>query len=503
MGSILFMIFSFPFPGFSQDPPSLPLGMEEDGPEKPEGLTLPEGLSEDSGPALPEGMGEGEGPSFPKGLEEDYGPSLPMGMGQEEKDKKETQGKTDASSAFWYTLTGFCDIRAGMRTGEDPWSRDVSLGEIRLQTSLEARYKGVTLRFRPDFLFDPVPEKYAPDLENGYGMVDLREASLAFTPVSFLDMKIGRQILTWGTGDMLFINDMFPKDWQSFFTGRDDEYLKAPSDAAKASFFFPFLNLDLVYTPCLDHDRFPGGQRLSYYNSFLGRRAGEDAVIRTDTPNQWFEDDEIAFRVYRNLAGVELAAYGYTGYWKSPSGMDPESMNALFTELDVYGMSIRSQVFAGIASLELGYYESKEDENGDNPMKDNSQIRILLGYDRDLPRLMKDFKVGIQYYTEIMQDYDAYEKTLSKGTNPKDEVRHVLTLRITKQLMNQNLTLSLFGYYSPSDQDTYLRPNIQYKFDDHWTGILGGNIFAGKEDHTFFGQFEKNTNVYAGIRYGF
>ena len=45
------------------------------------------------------------------------------------------------------------------------------------------------------------------------------------------DIKVGKQVLTWGTGDYLFLNDLFPKDYQSFFAGREDEYLKAPSNA--------------------------------------------------------------------------------------------------------------------------------------------------------------------------------------------------------------------------------------------------------------------------------
>jgi hypothetical protein len=31
----------------------------------------------------------------------------------------------------------------------------------------------------------------------------------------------------------------------------------------------------------------------------------------------------------------------------------------------------------------------------------------------------------------------------------------------------------------------------------------GGNLFWGKENHTFWGRFKKNNNLYAGIRYGF
>ena len=65
--------------------------------------------------------------------------------------------------------------------------------------------------------------------------IDPREAWLSTQPLDFLDLKAGRQVVTWGTGDLLFINDLFPKDWQSFILGRDEEYLKAPSDTVKVA----------------------------------------------------------------------------------------------------------------------------------------------------------------------------------------------------------------------------------------------------------------------------
>ena len=65
---------------------------------------------------------------------------------------------------------------------------------------------------------------------------------------SAFDIKVGKQVLTWGTGDYLFLNDLFPKDYQSFFAGREDEYLKAPSNALKVSGYTDIANVDLVVT---------------------------------------------------------------------------------------------------------------------------------------------------------------------------------------------------------------------------------------------------------------
>ena len=130
-------------------------------------------------------------------------------------------------------------------------------------------------------------------------------------------------------------------------------------------------------------------------------------------------------------------------------------------------------------------------------------MRYLVGYEQDLPEIAPDFTIGLQYYIEQMLDYGSYKQALSKGTDAADEYRHLLTFRITKLYWNQNLTCSLFTYYSPSDEDGYLRPNIHYKVNDNLAVEAGGNIFWGDRPYTFFGQFVNNTNFYAAIRQSF
>jgi hypothetical protein len=69
--------------------------------------------------------------------------------------------------------------------------------------------------------------------------------------------------------------------------------------------------------------------------------------------------------------------------------------------------------------------------------------------------------------------------------------------------MNQNLRCSFFTYFSTSDKDVYMRPNINYKASDNLALEAGANIFFGDYPDTFFGQFENNTNVYTAVRYSF
>lgn len=397
-------------------------------------------------------------------------------------------------------LHGFVDLRGGGRLQDNPFQRDTSLLEARLQLDYSRQFAAALLQLRGDLIADEVTAGEALDLETGAGFFDLREANLLFSPTERSDVKLGRQILTWGTGDLLFINDLFPKDWQSFFIGRDEEYLKAPSDAALVSLFPDWGTVDLVLTPRFDSDRYLSGQRLSYWNPQLGRSAGRDATSAAELPDDWFEDYELALRISGNFQGHELAVYGYRGFWKSPVGFDPASGRATAPRLNSYGASLRGAIFGGIGNLELGYYDSRADRNGRNPLLPNSELRLLVGYEQELAR---ELTAAGQAYLEQLLDFDAYRANLPAGQKPRDEYRQVLTLRLTKLLRQQTLTLSLFGYWSPSDQDYYLRPNLKCKLTDNWLLTAGANLFGGVQPQTFFAQLEENSNIFAGVRYSF
>ncbi len=462
---------------------------------------LPSGLKGAREPDLPFGLATRlSEPALPSGLEgaSNKEPSLPAGLGA-----PSDENVVEAEARQWRMpagLSGFMEARGGVRTQRDSHEKRATLGETRLQLNYDRGLEWGGVKVVSDFLYDPVLNKHDIDLERGRGFMDLRQANLLLRPLDFTDVVIGRQIMTWGTGDMLFINDLFPKDWNSYFIGRDDEYLKAPSDALKVSLFNPVLNLDLIYTPRFDSDRFIDGRRISYWNSGLGRRTGRDAKVYVERPDDTFRDDEWAARLYRNISTYEVAFYGYDGFWKSPGGQNPETGRAIFPKLQVYGGSARGPLGKGIANLESGWYRSRDDLHGGNPMVNNSELRYLAGYEQELAR---DLTGGVQYYVEQMLDYGSYRRSLPRGMHARDEYRHVVTLRLTQLLMSQNLNLGAFVYWSPSDHDTYLRPKASYKIDDHWVAEIGANVFVGRDDHTFFGQFERNNNLYVSLRYGF
>lgn len=397
-------------------------------------------------------------------------------------------------------ITGFWELRLGSRLQEDPLQDKATLAETRLQLAYDRFGQSIGLRVVADLVYDDLEDEHQPDLDVGEGWLDVRELNAFFSVTDNLDIKLGRQILTWGIGDLLFINDPFPKDFQSFFLGREENYLKAPSDAVKFSLYNDVANIDLVYTPQFDADRFIDGSRLSFFDNQQGQRAGGNDILQVAQPDASFSDDEVALRLYRNLKGYELAAYIYSGFWKSPAGFDTPSGRVIFPQLKVYGASVRGDVAGGITTAEIGFYDSAEDTNGRDPLIRNSELRVLFGYEWEVSR---DLNMGLQYYLERMLDYDEYRKTLLAGSDKLDENRHLITFRVTHLAARQKLRLSVFAFYSPSDEDGYLKPALSYKLHDNVTIETGANAFFRNHQHSFFGQFENNSNLYVSVRYHF
>lgn len=393
-------------------------------------------------------------------------------------------------------IDGFLQGLYGARLDENnPTATEMPASETRMQ--LRAEHFGNVAEFfgRLDFVYDGSDS-------SDYDW-ELREGYMKFRLGEFADFKVGRQILTWGTGDLIFINDVFAKDYRSFFVGRDDQYLKAPQNAIRMAFYPGFGDLSIIWTPRFEPNRLPTGRKLSYYNPFVGKIVGEGYYFDPPTPDAKFENGEFAFRFQKRFGMMNAAAYFYKGFYKNPYGavMTSDGPMPVYPKLNLYGASVRGMALGGVLWIEGGYYDSRDDQDGDNPFMPNSSVTGLIGYER---QVASNLTANIQWQADIMLDYDTYRmQTKASGVYVRDEVRHLLTSRITKKLYQELVTVSGFVFYSPTDQDVYARGAIEYKYTDEVTLALGGNLFYGENASTDFGQFGLNDNVYIKMTYGF
>lgn len=361
------------------------------------------------------------------------------------------------------------------------------LGEGRLRLELTPRGPRWALTVKGEVIIDGVGQDATGELWEAY-------LDLAFPIV---DLRVGRQIITWGVGDLIFINDVFPKDWVAFISGLPLEYLKKGVDAVSATFHAWDTSLQLVLIPRLEPDTVPEtGGRIRFYDP-----AASIESRRTDEPPVTVGNTQVGLRLFRNVAGWDASLYAYRGFFLSPAAkVEPgPRLRFFFPPLSVFGASAQGAALGGVVSLEGGYYDSRSDRSGQDPSVDNSSIRLLAGYQREV---LPDLTLSGQYYVQVMEDHGEFLKTRSPGVPKRPLARHVLTLRATQLLLHQTLRLGLFVLASPNEGDVYVNPEVRYQVTDAWSATLGVNLFAGSR-RTDYGQFAEDSSVYVVVRYAF
>jgi len=416
----------------------------------------------------------------------------------------------EQESRLPFEVGGFLEAVGGAhiynnRVVDDHIGKNYNLGETRLRLDIDGDWETINYSLKVDGVADGVDEEFR---------AELREALIS-TSTGPVDWRAGRQVLTWGTGDLLFINDLFPKDWQSFLIGRDEDYLKGPSDAIRGTWYAGEVTVDAVWSPLFKEDNYPDGDRLSYWGQ-VDQGFGQTAEPISDNarePKSFPDDGELALRIATRQAGVEYELYGYWGFWPEPNDQRAYMAGTgkmTHPELHAYGASLRTGMGPGLFNAEVGYYDSRDYDNSANnaAFTPNSEVRFLMGYDWEF---ITNLNVGLQYYLEWTQDHDEQETAWADleqaGMGMKEmageEYRQLLTTRLTYTQMRGDLMWSLFAFVSPSDDDYYLRPSVRYRASDELTISAGGNVFGGENDYSFFGQFEKDSNVYLRARYRF
>ncbi|MCC6345722.1 MAG: hypothetical protein IT388_00890 [Nitrospirales bacterium] len=396
-----------------------------------------------------------------------------------------------AAAGADFSLHGFVQGNySSSIAGSNPDGGDFKWAEERIQLKLDGSKESFHFLVKTDALYDHLDRK--SDLE-------LREGYVDYTAGSW-DLRAGRQIITWGLGDLLFINDVFPKDYEAFFSGRPLEYMKKGIDGVKAGIYPAFASFEIVVIPFFEPNHFPDSGRFRMFDPLRGitNRSREK-------PPTTLENTEVAVRVYRDVLGFDTSLYFYRGFFRQPSAFPdnlaaPASLMFLYPELNVYGASAQGRALGGVVSLEAGYYDSRQDRSGKDPLIPNSQARFLLGYQR---QLWEDGTLGLQYYAEYMRDHSAYEETLPPGFPKERKIRHLTSARFTQFFLHQTLRLSFFSFYSPTEGDYLLNPEAKYNFTDRIWAALGVMAFGGGEPWSQFGQLDRNDNLYLQMRYEF
>jgi hypothetical protein len=388
------------------------------------------------------------------------------------------------------SLDGFAQSHVAGRTSRvdcpSGTACDFPAAELRGQLKAEGKNSGGGAAFlaRFDLLRDAAVDDTRLVTRELFGDLTSEKASA----------RLGRQVITWGVGDLLFINDTFPKDQVALFTGQPIQYLKLGSDALKLNAFPGPANFELVIAG-FRPDNTPTSRRFTFADPLP---AG--LPRRTLEPGNDSGEAEISGRVSGYLANWELAGYVSRTHYRSPAWrVTGSEIVGTYPRLNTAGVSLTGPIGKGVVSMEAGYYDSPQDRDGRDPSIENSQLRGLVGYSR---QMWEDATLGLQLYGERMRDYAAYRETLPAGFPVKDRLRKVATIRFTQFFAHQTVTFNLFAFVGLSEEDRYVIPSLRYAFSDNLWAEIGANLFAGQRSG-MFGSMQDNNNIYLTVRYAF
>jgi len=331
---------------------------------------------------------------------------------------------------------------------------------------------------------------------------DMREAYLDLY-FNSMDIRIGKQQIIWGKADGVFITDIIsPKDLTEFLL-RDFDEIRMGVTAAKVDYYIGNSTLEVVWVPVFSPNKMAEEGSIWHPVMELPSNTIFDFSKKDVAFN--LKNSEI-FAKFSTLTGpvdFEIMA-GYT--WDADPTLftekkiDPVSHQLLsmiiipqYDRLTVFGGSfsttIKGFVLRGEAAYYVGKYFQTTDPTVPFGVTEKNYLHYLIGLDYTL----WGAKVSAQFIQKIIFDY-APMLTMPEHHN-------MMTVLVSKQYLNDTLTVEFFSYIGITDGDALIRPKITYSFADGFDIQVGANIFTGSKG--MFGRFHDNDMVYTKLRYSF
>jgi hypothetical protein len=384
------------------------------------------------------------------------------------------------------TVTGFVQVHQAQRMQSLPPAAPTQAHES-MVTSLEAEF---LYEWRSDAFGLTLRGIGGYDAATSDNLSRMREAFLDYS-LSALDLnfRIGRQVLTWGVSEYLYVNDIFPKNFDAFFTGSGLDRMKQPVDAIRAVNHSHDTDWELVASRS-QADTNPSPER------FVGASVTESA-IPVDSLD---EKVDYALRAARHVSGWDVAVYlsslraRQRRYFQVAGVLSYDQPRARHV-----GGSITGNFASGLMWVEAALEDtSHTQENVVSRYSFSREVQAIIGYSREMG---SSVSASIQVNLEFPLNRDEYRESLASGIDPVDSMLSTLHVRIEKRWRNDSVRAGAQFFLSDED-DSHINPFAVWSFADGWSVEGGVNYFAGPRD-TRYGAFRDDSNLYVLGRFSF
>ena len=329
-----------------------------------------------------------------------------------------------------------------------------------------------------------------PIIGQGGTRVELYESYLEYFTTNW-DLKIGRQIFSWGKADGIRITDaLSPVDYQEFLT-RDFDEIRMPVTAFKFHYLFVMSDLEIVWIPQFSPALLP----LSPENPWFMDQKENTAlpVAHPLEPTLSLKNSEAALKYSMFLNGIDFSLS--TAYLWDDFPVMTLSENEIvprYKRLWINGACLSKPVGQFVIRLEGAFIDGRyfQTKTGQRSSEKQS-AKYLMGLD-----WYSGNKLTISTQLANEQFIFDYEEGLIDNQN-----NYLATLNIRKKMFREKLKLENRFYFGFSEQDVFARINIDYAITDNLHMACGIDYFSGNKG--FFGNYDQNDSFWLKARYNF
>jgi len=380
-----------------------------------------------------------------------------------------------------FQFNGFVDTYHAVQT-EHP--HDFTTSRTRLRAELRVDYENA-------YLFTSLNGVHNSILDDRTG-IQLQEAYFNYQN-DFVEFKAGRQIVVWGVADGLRVTDLIsPVDYTEFMSSDYDD-MRMAVDGFRVKYPGERVNAEIVYVPVPRYFQMPLGED-NPWRPDLPEKAGLDFP---EGPDAKFKNGDFGTRVSFFLSNLDFSISALHTHNQSPvSVVEPVSMDSVV----IHGIHETMTMVGGDMSMPVGEFVFRAEFA--------EYFGEALGYANSLDYARKNtFNAlgGIDWYagdnwTFMVQYLHKYIADYSHDLAPEKNSSE-MTFRISKELLNNTLKLSLYGVFDIDNLGYYGRASGDYSVTDQVMISLGYDHFGGKRGQ--LAGYKKNREVWAKAKYYF
>ena len=321
----------------------------------------------------------------------------------------------------------------------------------------------------------------------------LREAYFDYAG-RFLEVKAGRQIITWGVADGLRITDLIsPMDYTEFMANDYDD-IRVPVNAINLKYPGESFSAEVVFVPVPEYFVLPTSDDNPWQMTALNGMQ----MDLSGTPAKRIKNSEIGGRLRFFLENLDFSLTALHTYNKSPvtiASYNPQQQKAvikgIYEPLNVIGGDVSIPAGEIVIRGEVAaYFGEPIALKNSMDYRYRSSFNALLGIDWYAG---DNWTVMAQYMHKVIMDY---REVLGTEQNTS-----MITARISKEVLNNTLKLSVYGMFDVDNVGFYVRPAADYLLSDQITLSLGADWLGGKRGT--FKTYKKNTQIWVKGKYFF